>query len=412
MEATYYYIIISALLIDYLLSTVSGILNMNSITKDVPIEFQGYYDKDKYAKSQSYLREKTRFGMFSGTFSLVITLVVIHTGAFGILDNIVRSYSDHFIVNGLMFFGILFIINDIINIPFSIYGTFVIEERYDFNKTTWKTFISDKLKGYGLTIVLGSMIITPILYFFQIYETNGWLIAWALMTAFMIAIQPLFVHVIAPMFNKFESLEDGDLRNSIEDFAKKVNFPIGRIDVMDGSRRSAHSNAYFSGFGKSRRIALFDTLIEKHSNEEIVSVVAHEVGHYKKKHVISGTILGILETGLMLYVFNYFMSDQDLFNVFSVDNVSVYCGLVLFGMLYSPVSLLTSVFSTALSRKNEFEADSYALETTKRPEPLISMLKGLAASNLSHLTPHPFMVFLSYSHPPVAERISAIRGQT
>jgi len=412
MEATYYYIIIGALLIDYLLSTVSGILNMNSITEDVPIEFQEYYDKDKYAKSQSYLREKTRFGIFSGTFSLVITLVVIHTGAFGLLDNIVRSYSEHFIVNGLMFFGILFIINDIINIPFSIYGTFVIEERYDFNKTTWKTFISDKLKGYGLTIVLGSMIITPILYFFQIYETNGWLIAWALMTAFMIAVQPLFVHVIAPMFNKFESLEDGDLRNSIEDFAKKVNFPIGRIDVMDGSRRSAHSNAYFSGFGKSRRIALFDTLIEKHSNEEIVSVVAHEVGHYKKKHVISGTILGILETGLMLYVFNYFMSDQDLFNVFSVDNISVYCGLVLFGMLYSPVSLLTSVFSTALSRKNEFEADSYALETTKRPEPLISMLKGLAASNLSHLTPHPFMVFLSYSHPPVAERISAIRGQT
>lgn len=412
MEATYYYIIIGALLIDYLLSTVSGILNMNSITEDVPIEFQEYYDKDKYAKSQSYLREKTRFGIFSGTFSLVITLVVIHTGAFGLLDNIVRSYSEHFIVNGLMFFGILFIINDIINIPFSIYGTFVIEERYDFNKTTWKTFISDKLKGYGLTIVLGSMIITPILYFFQIYETNGWLIAWALMTAFMIAVQPLFVHVIAPMFNKFESLEDGDLRNSIEDFAKKVNFPIGRIDVMDGSRRSAHSNAYFSGFGKSRRIALFDTLIEKHSNDEIVSVVAHEVGHYKKKHVISGTILGILETGLMLYVFNYFMSDQDLFNVFSVDNISVYCGLVLFGMLYSPVSLLTSVFSTALSRKNEFEADSYALETTKRPEPLISMLKGLAASNLSHLTPHPFMVFLSYSHPPVAERISAIRGQT
>ena len=412
MEATYYYIIVGALLIDYLLSTVSGILNMNSITEDVPIEFQEHYDKDKYAKSQSYLREKTRFGIFSGTFSLAITLVVIHTGAFGLLDNIVRSYSEHFIVNGLMFFGILFVINDIINIPFSIYGTFVIEERYDFNKTTWKTFISDKLKGYGLTIVLGSMIITPILYFFQIYETNGWLIAWALMTAFMIAVQPLFVHVIAPMFNKFESLEDGDLRNSIEDFAKKVNFPIGRIDVMDGSRRSAHSNAYFSGFGKSRRIALFDTLIEKHSNEEIVSVVAHEVGHYKKKHVISGTILGILETGLMLYVFNYFMSDQDLFNVFSVDNISVYCGLVLFGMLYSPVSLLTSVFSTALSRKNEFEADSYALETTKRPEPLISMLKGLAASNLSHLTPHPFMVFLSYSHPPVAERISAIRGQT
>ena len=241
------------------------------------------------------------------------------------------------------------------------------------------------------------MVIIPVLYFFDSYGSNGWWIAWSLITAFMIAVQPLFVHVIAPMFNKFTPLEDGELRTSIEEFAGKVNFPIGRIDVMDGSRRSAHSNAYFSGFGKSRRIALFDTLLDKHSTEEIVSVVAHEVGHYKKKHVITGTVLGILETGLMLYIFNYFMTDQALFNVFGVQEVSVYCGLVLFGMLYSPVSLITSIFTTALSRKNEFEADAYALETTEKKEPLISMLKGLAASNLSHLTPHPLMVFLSYS---------------
>ena len=250
----------------------------------------------------------------------------------------------------------------------------------------------------------------PLLYFFEAYGSNGWWIAWALITGFMIAIQPLFVHVIAPMFNKFEPLEKGELRDSIEEFANKVDFPIGRIDVMDGSRRSAHSNAYFSGFGKSRRIALFDTLLEKHSNDEIVSVVAHEVGHYKKKHVISGTILGILETGMMLFIFNFFTSDQALFNVFGVENVSIYCGLVLFGMLYSPVSLITSIFTTALSRKNEFEADAYALETTKKPEPLISMLKGLAASNLSHLTPHPLMVFLSYSHPPVSQRINAVKN--
>jgi STE24 endopeptidase len=212
------------------------------------------------------------------------------------------------------------------------------------------------------------------------------------------------------MFNKFEPLEEGELRSSIEEFSTKVDFPIGRIDVMDGSRRSAHSNAYFSGFGKSRRIALFDTLLEKHSTDEIVSVVAHEVGHYKKKHVISGTILGILETGLMLFIFNFFMKDQALFDVFGVGQISVYCGLVFFGMLYSPVSLVTSICTTALSRKNEFEADAYALETTEKPEPLVSMLKGLAASNLSHLTPHPMMVFLSYSHPPVSERIAAVRG--
>jgi STE24 endopeptidase len=410
MEQTYYLIIMGALIIEYVLSTLSSVLNMNSITEEVPDGFQDYYDQEKYAKSQSYLKDKTRFGLISGSFSLLITLAVIHTGVFGLLDEFVRSSSTHSITSGLIFFGILFIVNDIINLPFSIYGTFVIEEKYGFNKTTVQTFISDKLKGYGLTIVLGSLVIVPVLYFFDRYGDNGWWIAWSLITAFMIAIQPLFVHVIAPMFNKFTPLEEGELRTAIEEFAGKVNFPIGRIDVMDGSRRSAHSNAYFSGFGKSRRIALFDTLLDKHTTEEIVSVVAHEVGHYKKKHVITGTVLGILETGLMLYIFNYFMSDQALFDVFGVKEVSVYCGLVLFGMLYSPVSLITSILTTAMSRKNEFEADAYALETTNKEEPLISMLKGLAASNLSHLTPHPLMVFLSYSHPPVLERISAVRS--
>ena len=410
MEQTYYLIIMSALIIDYVLSTLSSVLNMNSITEAVPDGFQEYYDQEKYAKSQAYLKDKTRFGLISGSFSLLITLAVIHTGVFGLLDEFVRSHSTFTITSGLMFFGILFFVNDIINLPFSIYGTFVIEEKYGFNKTTAQTFLSDKFKGYGLTIVLGSLVIVPVLYFFDSYGPNGWWIAWLLITAFMIAVQPLFVHVIAPMFNKFTPLEEGELRTAIEKFAGKVNFPIGRIDVMDGSRRSAHSNAYFSGFGKSRRIALFDTLLDKHTTEEIVSVVAHEVGHYKKKHVITGTVLGILETGLMLYIFNYFMHDQALFNVFGVEEVSVYCGLVLFGMLYSPVSLITSIFTTALSRKNEFEADAYALETTNKEEPLISMLKGLAASNLSHLTPHPLMVFLSYSHPPVLERISAVRS--
>ncbi|MFL3014214.1 MAG: M48 family metallopeptidase [Candidatus Neomarinimicrobiota bacterium] len=410
MEQTYYLIIIGALLVEYALSTISSIFNMKSITEKIPDGFQEYYDEEKYSSSQSYLKDKTRFGLFSGTFGLCVTLIVIHTGVFGMLDDFARSHSSHNITAGLIFFGILFIFNDIINIPFSIYSTFVIEEKYGFNKTTWKTYVIDKLKGYGLTIVLGSIVIVPILYFFETYGSNGWWIAWVLITGFMIAVQPLFVHVIAPMFNKFEPLEEGELRNSIEEFANKVAFPIGRIDVMDGSRRSAHSNAYFSGFGKSRRIALFDTLMEKHSTDEIVSVVAHEVGHYKKKHVISGTILGILETGLMLFIFNYFMSDQALFDVFGVEKLSIYCGLVFFGMLYSPVSLVTSICTTALSRRNEFEADAYALETTKKPEPLISMLKGLAASNLSHLTPHPLMVFLSYSHPPVVERINAVKN--
>ena len=409
MEQTYLFIIIGALLFEYGLSTISSLLNMKSISKKVPNGFQDYYNEDKYAKSQSYLRDKTKLGLFSSTFSLILILIVIQFGLFGKLDEFVRSNSTHYIISGLLFFGILLVINDILNMPFSLYSTFVIEEKYGFNKTSIHTFVSDKFKGYGLTIVLGSAIIIPLLYFFNTFQENGWWIAWALMTAFMIAVQPLFVHVIAPMFNKFTPLEKGELKDAIEDFSKKVSFPIGRIDIMDGSKRSAHSNAYFSGFGKSRRIALFDTLLDKHSTEEIVSVVAHEIGHYKKKHIITGTVLGVIETGIMLFIFNFFMNDSELFAVFSVDKVSIYCGLVFFSMLYTPVSMVTSIFTTALSRKNEFEADAYALETTQKPEPLISMLKGLSASNLSHLTPHPLMVFLSYSHPPVVDRIAAVQ---
>ena len=408
MEQTYYLIIIFALAVEYLLSTVSSILDMGNIVEEVPADFQDVYDREKYARSQSYLRDRTRFGIFSSTFSLLLILVVIHTGLFGVLDQFVRVQTNQPILAGLLFFGIIFIIQDIISLPFSIYSTFVIEEKFEFNRTTPKTFVIDKLKGYALTVILGSAVIVPILFFFERFGPRGWWIAWGLVTLFMIAVQPLFVHVIAPLFNKFTPLEEGELRLAIEEYSEKVKFPIGRIDVMDGSKRSGHSNAYFSGLGKSRRIALFDTLLEKHTTEEIISVVAHEVGHYKRKHIIKGTALGILETGVMLFIFNLIMKDAALFAVFDVSDISVYGGLVFFAMLYAPVSMITSLLTTAVSRKNEFEADIFSLQTTENPQALVNMLKGLAANNLAHLTPHPLKVFLSYSHPPVISRIAAV----
>jgi STE24 endopeptidase len=307
-----------------------------------------------------------------------------------------------------MFIGVIYIFQDLISLPFSLYNTFVIEQKFGFNKTTLGLFIIDKIKGYAIFIVLGSVVITPLLYFFHVYSEIGWLIAWIILTVFMIGIQPLFVHVIAPMFNKFIPLEEGELREEIEKYTGKVGFPLARIDIMDGSKRSAHSNAYFTGFGKSRRIAIFDTLVEKHSTKEIVSVVAHEVGHYKLKHVLQGTILGIIETGIMLFAFNLIMNDISLFHVFGANQLSVHAGIVFFSMLYAPVSMLTSIITTAISRKNEFEADKYSLDTTNDGQALISMLIGLSANNLSHLTPHPMKVFLSYSHPPVTERIKAV----
>ena len=408
MENLYYYIIVIAIITEYLFSSISSILDIKNITPTIPSDFKKAYDQEKYILSQDYLKARTRFGLFSSTFSLILIMIVIHSDIFGLLDQFVRGQSDSYILQGLFFIGIIYFFQDIVSLPFSIYHTFVIEERFGFNKTTLNLFIIDKIKGYAIFIVLGSIVIIPILYFFHVYGDIGWLIAWSILTAFMIAVQPLFVHVIAPMFNKFTPLEEGELRSAIEKYTAKVNFPLARIDIMDGSKRSAHSNAYFTGFGKSRRIAIFDTLVEKHSTNEIVSVVAHEVGHYKLKHVLQGTILGIIETGIMLFAFNLIMNDISLFQVFGVSQLSVHAGIVFFSMLYAPVSMFTSIVTTAISRKNEYEADKYSYDTTNNREALVSMLIGLSANNLSHLTPHPLKVFLSYSHPPVVDRIKAV----
>ena len=408
MENLYYYIIIFAIIIEYLLSSIGSILDIKNITPTIPSDFKKAYDQEKYILSQDYLKARTSFGLFSSSFSLILIMIVIHSDIFGLLDQFVRGQSDSYILQGLLFIGIIYFFQDIVSLPFSIYHTFVIEERFGFNKTTLNLFIIDKIKGYAIFIVLGSIVIIPILYFFHVYGDIGWLIAWSILTAFMIAVQPLFVHVIAPMFNKFTPLEEGELRSAIEKYTAKVNFPLARIDIMDGSKRSAHSNAYFTGFGKSRRIAIFDTLVEKHSTNEIVSVVAHEVGHYKLKHVLQGTILGIIETGIMLFAFNLIMNDISLFQVFGVSQLSVHAGIVFFSMLYAPVSMFTSIVTTAISRKNEYEADKYSYDTTNNREALVSMLIGLSANNLSHLTPHPLKVFLSYSHPPVVDRIKAV----
>ena len=408
MENLYYLIIVSAIIIEYLLTSISSVLDIKNITPIIPLDFKKAYDGEKYVRSQEYLKARTRFGLFSSTFSLGLILIVIHSDVFGYLDQYVRLQTENYILQGLLFIGIIYFFQDIISLPFSLYNTFVIEQKFGFNKIKPGLYFFDKIKGYGIFIVLGSTVITPLLYFFHVYSEIGWLIAWSVLTVFMIAIQPLFVHVIAPMFNKFTPLEEGDLRKEIEKYTSKFDFPLVRIDIMDGSKRSAHSNAYFTGFGKSRRIAIFDTLVEKHSTKEIVSVVAHEVGHYKLKHILQGTIIGIIETGIMLFAFNLIMNDISLFNVFGVNQLSVHAGIVFFSMLYAPVSMLTSIVTTAISRKNEFEADKFSLDTTSDGQALISMLIGLSANNLSHLTPHPMKVFLSYSHPPVIDRIKAV----
>ena len=405
----YLLIILSALIGEFLLRTLVRVLNLKALDPGLPNEFQGYYDEEKYARSQEYTRVNTRFAFFTTSFDLIVILVFILFGGFNFVDQIVRGFGLSTLPSGLAFFGILFFASDLISTPFSLYQNFVIEEDFGFNKMTLKTFILDKLKGYLLTLALGGVFLTAILFFFEKTGEYGWLYAWGIIGLFMILIQPLFTLVIAPMFNKFTPLEKGELRTAIENYAQKVGFPLSRIDVMDGSKRSAKSNAYFSGFGKQKRIALFDTLLEKHSNDEMVAILAHEVGHYKKHHIKVSILISILHTGLLFWLLSIFIDNPGLFEAFQMKEISVYGGLTFFMILYSPVELVLSVIMNAVSRRNEFQADAYSARTTEKSEHLISGLKNLSVSNLGNLTPHSLSVLLDHSHPPVLERITALK---
>jgi STE24 endopeptidase len=307
--------------------------------------------------------------------------------------------------NGLIYIGILIILRGIISLPFSIYATFVIEARFGFNKTTVRTFILDIVKAVLLGIILGGPLLAGVLYFFQYAGPLAWLYCWLVVTVFSLVIQFIAPTWIMPLFNKFTPLEQGELREAIMTYAQNVHYSLLDIFVMDGSKRSTKSNAFFTGFGKNKRIALFDTLIQKHTTTELVSVLAHEIGHYKKRHIIQSMLIGILHTGLIFYLLSIFLSHEGLFAAFYMQNMSVYAGLIFFGMLYAPLEMILSIFLNIFSRRNEMQADRFAVETTGQGQSLISALKKLSADNLSNLTPHPLYVFLNYSHPPVLERI-------
>lgn len=407
---TYAIIILATLLLSYILDLITELLNLKALRDDLPAEFNDVFDQEKYRKSQEYTRVKTRFGLISATFSLIVTLVFWFSGGFNWLDLLVRQWGFSEIFTGLFYIGILLIANTVLNLPFSVYSTFVIEARFGFNKTTPKTFVLDMLKGLLLGVVIGGALLGGILVFFQFAGANAWLYCWIAVTLFTIFMQFIAPTWIMPLFNKFTPLEDGKLRREIMNYAQKVHFPLDNLFVMDGSKRSAKSNAFFTGFGKHKRIALFDTLIEKHSVAELVAILAHEIGHYKKKHILQGMIISILHTGVMFFLLSIFLNHSGLFDAFYMENMSIYAGFIFFGMLFSPISEILGIFMQMFSRKNEFEADQFAAETTQNSTHMISALKKLSANNLSNLTPHPFYVFLNYSHPPVLERIRALRS--
>jgi len=397
-----------AILFDFVLNGLSDYLNLTRLQEDLPEAFEGVYDPERYRKSQEYLKVNTRFGWMIAAFDLIVILVFWFGRGFPLLDEWVRSFGYGSILCGLMYIALLVVFKALLSLPFSIYHTFVIEERFGFNQTTWTTYFLDLLKGLGLAILLGAPLLTGILAFFEYAGTNAWWYCWIAVTVYMLGVQFIAPTWIMPLFNKFSPLADGELKSAILSYAGSIKFPIQNVYVMDGSKRSSKSNAFFTGFGKHRRIVLFDTLIKRHTTGELVAVLAHEMGHYKKKHIIQSLFFGILQMGFMLYLLSIFISYQGLFDAFYMSRTSVYAGLIFFAMLYSPLDFFIGLFMQMRSRRNETAADRFAVETTRDPQSMVDALKKLSVHNLSNLLPHPFYVFLNYSHPPVLQRINAI----
>lgn len=404
---TVFIIILVILTADFVSERILSALNVKSSIKPIPDLLSGIYDQDKYQKQQSYFRANTRFGLLTSTVSFLVIILMIVFGGFGWLDGIVQRWTANPILVSLIFFGILFLANDIISTPFEIYDIFVIEERFGFNKTTPKTFILDKLKGYALTAVLGGGIIALVMWFYQLNPQYFWLIAWACVTSVSLFISLFYSELIVPLFNKQTPLEAGELRDAIEKFSKKTGFELKNIFVIDGSKRSTKANAYFTGFWKKKRIVLYDTLINDLDTAEIVAVLAHEAGHSKYKHTLRNILINLPYTLLVFFLLGLILRSDVLAQALGGKEASFHLNILAFGVLYSPVSMMLGLAMNVLSRKHEYQADGYVKEN-KMGEQLISALKKISSKSLSNLTPHPAYVFVNYSHPTLLQRVEKL----
>ena len=406
--STLFYLFVLILSIRFLIDTLLGALNAKRFQDKIPSELSDVYDEVAYKKSQEYKKTNEQFSTKTSLFSIALTLSFFFLDGFKYVDDFARSYTENSILVALLFFGVIMIGSEIMTTPFSYYKTFVIEEKFGFNTSTKKLFWTDKLKGWGVSALLGGGILSLIIWFYQFAGENFWVYAWILVAVFSLFMNLFYSKLIVPLFNKQKPLQDGELKTAIEQYAKKVGFTIENIFVIDGSKRSTKANAYFSGFGSQKRITLFDTLINELNTEEIVAVLAHEVGHYKKKHILFNLITSILLTGFTLFLLSLFINMPIFSEALGVSIPSFHIGMIAFGILYSPISEITGVLMNYISRVFEYQADNFAKETF-RATPLITSLKKLSKNSLSNLTPHPAYVFMHYSHPTLLERIRNLK---
>ena len=407
MENMIFWIIIAIVLFDFVFEKILDYLNYTHLKETIPEELQGIYDEVEYKKSQQYEKVSLRFSLVTGSFSLILILIMLFSGGFGLLDDWVRTISENIYIRTVLFFGILGFVFDIISLPFQVYSTFVIEERFGFNKTSPKTFILDKLKSWLLSIIIGGGILLFILWAWLTTGNWFWAIVMGGLSLFMVFMTMFYTQLIVPLFNKQTPLEEGELKSAIFEFASKTGFRLDNVFVIDGSKRSSKANAYFSGLGPKKRIVLYDTLINDLEKEEIVGVLAHEIGHYKKNHIVKGLIMSLAQSAVMIWLLWLAIDAPSLSMALGAKEASFYMGIIAFGLLFSPVSFFTGIISNIISRKYEYQADNFARKQYSGKK-LIDALIKLSVKNLSNLTPHPLYVFFHYSHPPLLQRKKAL----
>ena len=403
-----FYLLISIILFNFIKDYFLDYLNSKFFDKKIPENLSDIYDKEKYQKSQDYKKTLYKFGKISKAYSLTILLLFFFLDGFLFIDNFARSVFESELLISLSFFGIIFFGSDILNLPFSLYSIFIIEEKFGFNKTTFKIYFFDKIKSWFITILFGGGILSFIIFQFETVGKDFWIVAWVFITTISILINGFYAQIIVPLFNKQTKLEEGNLKNDIEKYSKKVGFDLSNIFVIDGSKRSTKANAYFSGFGKQKRVTLYDTLLNKLNDNQIIAVIAHEIGHYKKNHIIFNLIFSTIQTGLMLYILSLLIYMPIFSEALGIQSHSFHIGLITFSILYAPISEIFSLIFNVFSRKFEYQADHYAKETFNSKH-LIEALKVLSKDSLSNLTPHPKYVWWHYSHPTLAQRIKHLQ---